>query len=81
MGKIIERVRAREASAKERFRKQNPLHDMWLRQQQAMSNAYNNQYSPLSENALNAALGSVNARTGEWVQVDKPPSKPWWRFW
>lgn len=81
MGKIIERVREREAKKAKRIKERDPLAEYYLQQQRAMQNT-----NPLSPLHSAYARGLGNAYQVQWLDdrnvspISEPP-KPWWRFW
>lgn len=78
MGKIIERVRARDLAKKERVRKENPFYDLMVMQQQRLAN----QQNVAREFNQMAALQNPYPYWYEEVEPENQlPSKPWWRFW
>lgn len=90
MGKIIERVRARETARKERFRRANPLRDLIAMQQQRMANQQNMNIWQLGESAFGSNAWRLNRGAGlqnayPYQRDDSEPSteikKPWWRRW
>lgn len=79
MGKIIERVRAREAERKKRVRERDPLIEYYMAQQRAMQNT--NQLS-----SLHYANQCANAYQVQWIGEHDSGAicrrkEPWWRFW